>query len=378
MRLAAISTTRKLLEGLGTVEYVPPTKPMQLMADFYILQFLETGPKYTTSHRQAELDYEVQSIKKILIPYLRRHLIAYAGYSIVSEFMHLWTGTVRIAGGRRKLEAILAAAGMPEDVMEELEEGALQDYPPDLDLANLQIVAKLGVKLFNTKVVRWAEDYGGKPWQLACEAWLHLDTATTLNHMSVWIDRIYDLQHNTGNLLNKNPEYDGHWVQHLLDLKFNAQDPRDLIPFASPRMRTIAARVLTARYGVGAGSIAPSRRFDPEFQAEIMEKIRAGVVRLGIGNARTVAGAVYVEVAGVEHIKPLMMCTPSFNAAHRGALIVRGVLGQPDLGPVPIDDPEVVEKMLKLIKQAARLYHKKAEADQMRAAPLHAQASQPT
>lgn len=48
---------------------------------------------------------------------------------------------------------------------------------------------------------KWVHAYGGKVWAKACE--LALESPQTLKDKILWLDRLFDMQHNTGHLLNK-------------------------------------------------------------------------------------------------------------------------------------------------------------------------------
>ena len=62
--------------------------------------------------------------------------------------------------------------------------------------------------------------------------------------MSVYIDHIYDLQHNSGFILNKNDMYKGSWVDKSLDMKLHANDLDEFLHGVSPWVRSLAQRVI--------------------------------------------------------------------------------------------------------------------------------------
>lgn len=86
--------------------------------------------------------------------------------------------------------------------------------------------------------LRWHTSFGGDPWAGICKGWLRLSSASFKKDgdgrdLSVWIDHVYSLQHNTDTVFNKlkayykNYGYD--WIKKALDFKKNAEHPYELI-----------------------------------------------------------------------------------------------------------------------------------------------------
>lgn len=94
----------------------------------------------------------------------------------------------------------------------------------------------------------WASQYGGKPWADICQAWLDLHSAKTNIKIRSAIDRIVDLQHNTGTLFNKLSSYTIEnrydWIKEFLDIKTKSTNPYTLLNFCSPKMKQIAPYIL--------------------------------------------------------------------------------------------------------------------------------------
>jgi len=76
----------------------------------------------------------------------------------------------------------------------------------------------------------WENQYGGDKWSLAAEAWLRLLDAPFRNDpkyqkskLAMAVDHIYDLQHNTGFILNKSDHFKTHgmnmWIGEFLNIK---------------------------------------------------------------------------------------------------------------------------------------------------------------
>ena len=96
----------------------------------------------------------------------------------------------------------------------------------------------------------WDESYGGEAWAAICDGWIKLDEAKSDEAKMTYIDHIYDLQHNSGTVLNKVSEWykeeDFTWLNRALDYKFDIQDPRNLLKVVSPSMKAIAQPLIAA------------------------------------------------------------------------------------------------------------------------------------
>ena len=246
-----------LSEGIGTAEYRPPQDVKQLLLDFSSLNLLTGEQLGLNTPLDKDLKFNIQQAYSTLIPYLKSHLLQKVAYSVFSEIRHF-------PGWNQVMRGVHWSSERPEDY-ENWVYGALEDLdpyvnwdgndvesmkkptPPPGDLPEMMENLK---KLFLLHV--WKHNYGGKPWADACDAWLKLNAARTPREISVWIDHIYDLQHNTGSLLNKNREYAGKhpweqsWVQAALSVKRDAKSLMSILRHASPFVQNLGRRVLYA------------------------------------------------------------------------------------------------------------------------------------
>ena len=78
----------------------------------------------------------------------------------------------------------------------------------------------------------WSYNYGGKPWakiaQTAYELWKE---AVPFRQKLFWIDRVFDLEHNTGMIFDKRKdriEQESKIARRILDTKFKAKDSNEL------------------------------------------------------------------------------------------------------------------------------------------------------
>jgi hypothetical protein len=71
----------------------------------------------------------------------------------------------------------------------------------------------------------WNKKFGGKAWQNIAEAWQKLHDSKTMGERHIWIDHVFDLEHNTGTMLNKvkrfNEKGGYYWIKKALDAKFS-------------------------------------------------------------------------------------------------------------------------------------------------------------
>lgn len=99
----------------------------------------------------------------------------------------------------------------------------------------------------------WEDQYGGEAWVNISNGWLGLYNAgNDLNKQAVYIDHLYDLEHNTGSVFNKikrymDPETFGFgWLSDFLDYKAAVRNPYELLLRTSDSMKKLASPVLHA------------------------------------------------------------------------------------------------------------------------------------
>lgn len=84
----------------------------------------------------------------------------------------------------------------------------------------------------------WDDAYGGYKWTAVAQAVDNLKTSSR-GKFIFYLDRLVDLVHNTGSVLNKFRSYKQGWLTYILDLKQHAINLNELIPYASPRVRKL-------------------------------------------------------------------------------------------------------------------------------------------
>lgn len=242
------------MESMGAAEYKPPLNVNDLLFDFYTIQLLDAEAKGTPSHRSDELEREVDYVKGILYPYLKEHFLAKVGYSIFSELGNTLrlndVPTVRKILPRIVPESDLGIiAKMLVDshdaASDEMGYEEFQKFRKDFPR-----IAGSIKKIFSDPELWQKEFYGGKPWANAVDSWMKLHNASSLREMQIWIDHIYDIQHNTGNVLDKNAAYNNGNFERALELKKSANSAGEILQYASPYVKKLAQQYLRSHAGI--------------------------------------------------------------------------------------------------------------------------------
>ena len=282
------------------VTYKLPSSPEYWMADFYMLSFISTidfdallkpsiqRPQGIVSAIRGEKYKEdIQYAKETLYPALKSQMLNDTFYAIVTELRHAFEPLAILKPWQ------LAGEDVPKTIMRgkkmEQVQDRLENIPPwffqmakdyramykgkDLfeksesyyrtykfvvdwltknNISFAQLVTA-GENVFSIWTI-WEEEYGGSAWSNICKAWLQLnESGNDLNKQAVYIDHIYDLEHNNGTVFNKIQRYAGtsrydpfKWIKEFLDFKAQVKNPYELLFRTSSSMQKLAAPVLLA------------------------------------------------------------------------------------------------------------------------------------
>jgi len=294
---------RRFIESLESFVYRVPKDKEEQLFDFYaISQVPKTG--------DVGIDYAIDETRETLYPVLKKNLLNAVFFAICAEIRHsvyiidsecyeedpckeFWRNTEDRIGKEHAdlLEkyysafhgggATLWRHGRGDEA------GLKADWPalPHKDLTaktrysnhdervmSYNIVKKLGVPratfvklakhLFGN--LHWAGAYGGEPWERICNGWLKLNGAESIGDMQVWIDHVYDLQHNSNVVLDKVRTYyktNGiWWLKRALDFKSRIKSLHEIWDNMSGEARRLvglATKGSKPAYAVEKG------RFDP-------------------------------------------------------------------------------------------------------------------
>jgi hypothetical protein len=275
--------------------------------------------------KEDEIDYAIEEVKKNLVNSLQRQLLREVGQSILRELRHwfehtdfanfLMHGSKKGPHGDPKdnqsdcdvgvskdgntftrvidirnpspqcLKDLSKRSNIPEKDIETLfflyKGMDSEDFNVDrLPLMNLQL-AKLAKRAFTN--TNWHHEYGGEAWANIVDGWIMLNNAKSYPEKMTAIDHVYDLEHNTGSVLNKHPEYvymKDVFKQHqpygdkvpefpnnlkrVLDHKASVTSPYEMIAYVSPAMKKLALAALRQKTG-GSLEDYNAKKSDMEF-----------------------------------------------------------------------------------------------------------------
>jgi len=164
-------------------------------------------------------------------------------------------------------------------------------------------------------------------------------------------DRVYQLQHNTGALLNKVGEYSGDWVKTLLNVKYKANNPEELMRYASPFMKQLAGHVLGNKYGRGWDANKHGNLSDPPLQprdyfGQIADAIKA------IPGFRLDRSGSSIQMYYRGNNVGYLALKPGKGKSIVIRFLVEGPEGLKQYGSdIPIDDPKFIAKVVKLVQK---------------------------
>lgn len=286
-----------IVEG---VTYKLPSSPQYWMADFYMLSFISTinfdallkpsiqRPQGIVSAIRGEKYKEdIQYAKETLFPALKTQMLNDTFYAIVTELRHAFEPLALLKPWQLAGKDVPKTAERGKE-MEQIQ-NRLENIPPwfyqmakdyratykgkdlfeksesyyraykfvvgwltknNISFARLVTAAE---NVFSIWTI-WDEEYGGSAWSNICTAWLQLNASgNDLNKQAVYIDHIYDLEHNNGTVFNKIQRYAGpseydpfKWIKEFLDYKAQVKNPYELLFRTSSSMQKLAAPVLMA------------------------------------------------------------------------------------------------------------------------------------
>lgn len=280
-----------------------------MMYDFYVLDYLNflveaMSPKQFRD-LNPDMEASVKDAVKKLFPHLREELLSSVFYAICAEMRNTtnmmkdymtffpkgskerkiyydWLKYMRIhRGGSNNdkqyndedLEVMDVEKPSSDVRTPELEKDNSEDRNLSFKAANYAI-KKNGVsrKEFIDMATEmfyngeWALSYGGPAWAGIGKGWQSLNMSDQLTPrkkqavdspvkpMSVAIDHVYDLQHNTDTVFNKlksyySPKSGYSWLKKALDHKANVKSYHDLLGYTSGSVKSMALPVLYNRLG---------------------------------------------------------------------------------------------------------------------------------
>jgi hypothetical protein len=173
--------------------------------DFYTLNLLDyfAGEKTLNHSSRAErITNKYVEVTEEMYAKIRRALT----YSIIREFRHFGSETFEPVVCDEADEKLFYKYDMLKEMsikydLEFIRNRFDRYLKGELELHDLHIRFDIDLLIYAFSNVDWALKYGGRNWAKAAQ--LLREEPKTVHHKQLWIDRVLDLQHNTGHILNK-------------------------------------------------------------------------------------------------------------------------------------------------------------------------------
>jgi len=232
-----------LLEAFSNWQYSLPTDKEELLFDFYIIAMMPEPNDMNLLHAHKD------ALTKILTE-SKKQLLDAVFFAVCAEFRHIFDDNdadpIKKFFDKYKMKDFvkeyavnygLLSGSKAEFLDRDREELRSKFTEDNRGYQNSYKATMRALKKTETSIHRfmtvaaeaflglnWPFSYGGKSWAAICDGWLKLYEANTENSMIVWIDHVYDLQHNTDTVFNKIKEYykdnvGYKWIKKALDKK---------------------------------------------------------------------------------------------------------------------------------------------------------------
>jgi transcription antitermination factor NusG len=266
---------KQIKEAFENYEYYPSTNKEELMMDFFLISSL-------LYPQDENLAYSLIEVKKKFLPWMKNNMLHAVEFAICAEFRHLFDqndsdsilnffrkqkdgeGFIRsyaLYWGSLKSQANLADLIDVDRVRKEFKSSSKSYKQSYRAMKGTKISDEQFIILAKAAFtgLRWSASYGGEAWANIADAWLKLNKAISDKDIITYVDHIYDLQHNTGTVLNKVEAYYGDdeykWIKKALDYKLNTESLYDIFSLASPDLQKFAAAVIKSSNGIGGETV---------------------------------------------------------------------------------------------------------------------------
>lgn len=231
--------------------------PKNLIADFYMYQFLVTCESTYDTELELEIEYEALAF----LDRMKEYLITILEYSIIREISHVWWETIdpntMNPPSPQYMESVISEKiyYILTDLSPEWVD-SLPNYPNDnealegcsrlkqyLYIKNRDDISAVdfitGFRKYFTKL-SWVNKYGGEKWQKIIDVYLKLIDTNNQDLYDVG-DHIFWLQHNTNSIFNKIPSWKENggwdWINKFLDFRKEC-DIWDLLEYCGESKRS--------------------------------------------------------------------------------------------------------------------------------------------
>jgi len=293
--------------------YKPSNDPEALLNDFYILTLLKDLSRKKLN--DESLDFSIEEAVSSLLPYLKKELLSAVLFSISAEFRHVFKQNTSKEvldfftekGGEEGAAFIkeyyrqnFLMRGGQSDKDNPLTADIYKDdserYSSEEDFANyvnsynsLRSALKVSgmskaemVSIINDSFneMNWPQSYGGNAWSRIANGWLKLNNTKSLEDMAVWIDHVYDLQHNTDTVFNKinkfKKEHRYDWIAKALDFKRDLKNPWQLYDKVSPSTRSFISYISPK---IGFGTLEDFKNPNKKYEDPVMQRQKDNLLK---------------------------------------------------------------------------------------------------
>jgi len=248
-----------------------PKNPMQQMIEFYILNGINPSvsvldKNYIKDHKDTRIYNDLYTLYNYRIKFLtelKTRLLNDVFEAIVDELEYV---VDRGEGSEGAFNILYNGFynKLPKDIKVFYKNFKdIVGYPHEGNGINIAIkytpyeVVKYAKYFYTADIDAWSPNYGGLAWGNICDAWFSLYNAKSINDIAVYIDHIYDIQHNTGTIFSKLSSYyntsnelfrgsKGYdWIYKLLDMKAQATSVYDLLEYSeNKRLNSLIKRLI--------------------------------------------------------------------------------------------------------------------------------------
>jgi len=240
-----------------------PSNTISMIFDFYAATWLLDLKSHNDIFNQ-----DLKDLKSDIISYVKNTLLEDLYFCILTEIRHvsydnlnpLFENIKKYNNFLNVIEQINTVDNFDED---EGERGAYKEYDNAFDLIHKTVENKLDFVYFCHELFSdnslWEDSFGGKLWAKIAKAWINLYNSKDDANNIVWIDHIFDLQHNSGFALNKIKKW--HEVTNsdkvkkdilniVLTYKRDLTHPEQLVIHCSPVVKKELFKILKEKYSI--------------------------------------------------------------------------------------------------------------------------------
>jgi hypothetical protein len=215
-------------------KYYEPTQTWEVSANMIYntwrkrlaLQPSQVYDFYALSTVMDQLDDEDKQVAYQILEEVKDEYVKNLTKAVYDE--HMYFGYVGNRTGINNADELAKKLNISKEQADHILNGE-RDYIP-LELAH---------RVFNE--LPWAYQYGGPRWAAITQYLIDLKNTSVTDHKKLMyiIDRINDIEHNTGSIFTKFEKGESRWIKDVLDKKYSAKTPYSYYDELSPDVKKI-------------------------------------------------------------------------------------------------------------------------------------------